>query len=98
MLAQLNGRRDGTAAGVGLWLMVSLELSRSSKVSVCSWQQIRKRVWGRSYNTCVTVTRHNDRFVPVFGFMSASTIQIFKIILHRFVLMYCSLKLLAELE
>lgn len=40
----------------------------------------------------------NNRFVPVFGFMSASTIQIFKIILHRFVLMYCSLKLLAELE
>lgn len=59
VLAQLNGRRDGTAAGIGLWLMVSLELSRSFKVSVCSWQQIKKRVWGRSYNTCVTVTRHN---------------------------------------
>lgn len=31
VLAQLNGRWDGTAAGRGLWLMMSLGLSRASQ-------------------------------------------------------------------
>lgn len=41
VLAQLNGPWDGSAAGRGLWLMTSLELSHSPTVSVCWWQRTR---------------------------------------------------------
>lgn len=103
VLAQLNGLSDGTAAGSGLWLMMSLGLSRSPKVSVCSWQRIKKMAWGKRHTTvqyCVLPdTMHtctNTMDLILFGVLylyQQSKHSRLEFQIHCFVLTCCSVKL-----
>lgn len=56
MLAQLNGPWDGTAAVSGLWLMMSLGLSQTPKVSVSWLQPTKNKERGRRPGGWMTST------------------------------------------